>query len=229
MTKKVLVWDLPLRLFHWLLVATIIGAWYTSDQDNDLIDYHLIFGYVALGLIIFRISWGFLGTTHAKFSQFVPTLSKVIHYIKNFKQPQPTPYTGHNPLGGLMVIFMLFIILLQAISGLFMNDDIFTNGPYYGTINEEFEAVLIFFHRNSFNVILTAIALHLLAILFYKVVKKKPLVAAMITGKKSEEEVAQKDGIKHSKLVVAFIITLVVIAFVYWLVIINAPVMEEYY
>jgi len=229
MIKKVLIWDLPLRLFHWLLVATIVGAWYTSDQDNGLIDYHLILGYVTLGLIIFRIVWGFLGTTHAKFSQFIPTPNKVIHYVKHFKQPQVTPYAGHNPLGGLMVIFMLIIILFQAISGLFMNDDIFTNGPYYGTINEEFEAILTFFHRNSFNVILGAIALHLLAILFYKVIKKKSLVTAMITGKKSSKEVVKEDVIKHSKLILAFIITLAVAVFIYWLVVVNVPVVEEYY
>lgn len=229
MTKKVLVWDLPLRVFHWLLVTAIMGSWYTSNQDNDLIDYHLIFGYVTLGLIIFRILWGFLGTTHAKFSQFIPTPNKVVHYLKHFKHPQQTTYTGHNPLGALMVVFMLTIVLLQAVSGLFMNDDIFTTGPYYGTINDEIGNVLIFFHRNSFNFILGAIALHLLAILFYKVIKKKSLVVPMITGKKSSQDVGQDDGIKHSKLIVAIILTLIITVFVYWLVILNAPVMEEYY
>ena len=229
MTKKILIWDLPLRLFHWLLVIIISGAWYTSDQDNDLIDYHLLFGYVALGLIIFRLFWGFLGTTHSKFSEFTPTPKKIIYYIKHFKASQSIDYAGHNPLGALMVIFMLAIILLQAISGLFMNDDIFTSGPYYGSINESIEEALMFFHRNSFNVILGAIALHLLAILFYRVVKKKRLVAAMITGKKPSEDVAQKEGIKHSKLIVACIIALAVTAFVYWLVILNVPVIEEYY
>jgi len=229
MTKKYLVWDIPVRLFHWLLVATIIGAWYTSDQDNDLIDYHLLCGYVALGLILFRILWGFLGTTHAKFSQFITTPRETLTYFNNFTKPQSPSYPGHNPLGGLMVVFMLVMILLQAISGLFMNDDIFTNGPYYGTINENIEALLIFFHRNSFNFLLGAIALHVLAISYYKMVKKKSLVLPMITGKKSSEDIKKEDSIEHSKLIIAIMITLAVAAFVYWLVVINAPVEDVYY
>lgn len=229
MAKKYLIWDLPLRIFHWVLVLTILGAWYTSDQDNDLIDYHLIFGYVALGLMLFRILWGFIGTTHAKFKHFIPTPKKLINYVKSQDGQQPTAYPGHNPLGSLMVVFMLVLILLQAISGLFMNDDIFTSGPYYGAITGNLEKFFTFFHRNSFNVILAAIALHILAIAFYKVVKKKALVASMITGKKTSEDVSEKDAIKHSKIIIAIITAIAVAAFVYWLVIINAPVIEEYY
>lgn len=227
MAKKYLIWDLPLRIFHWVLVLTILGAWYTSDQDNDLIDYHLIFGYVALGLITFRILWGFIGTTHSKFKYFVPTPNKLINYLTQ-KSPQ-RDYPGHNPLGSLMVVFMITLILLQAISGLFMNDDIFTNGPYYGTINESIEEILVFFHRNSFNFILAAIVLHILAILFYKKIKKKSLVMPIITGEKSDQDVKQEDAIKHSKLVLAAIVAIAVTAFIYWLVILNVPVIEEYY
>jgi len=229
MEKKILIWDLPLRLFHWCLVVTIFGAWYTSDQDNNLIDYHLIFGYVALGLIAFRLIWGFLGTTHAKFVNFIPTPKKLIRYVKPQNKTQSTKHPGHNPLGSLMVVFMLVLIFLQAISGLFMNDDIFTTGPYYGTIDENIESSLMFFHRNSFNFLLAAIALHILAIIFYKIFKKKALVAAMFTGKKSTKDVTEKDAIPHSKIITAFIVSISVAAFVYWLVILNAPVIESYY
>ncbi len=230
MTKKHLIWDLPLRIFHWLLVVCIAGAWYTSKQDNDMIDLHLIFGYVTLGLIVFRILWGFIGTTHSRFSQFVPTPSKLIKYIKTFNTNDNTQHhAGHNPMGSLMVLFMLVIILLQALSGLVMNDDIFTTGPYNGALDESIEAILVFIHRNSFNVIIGAIVMHLLAIAFYKISKKQSLVKPMITGKKSEPAVTKKDSISHSKVAVAALLAILVAAFVYWLVVVNAPVIEEFY
>jgi cytochrome b len=227
MTTKYLIWDLPLRIFHWVLVATIAAAWYTSDQDNGFIDYHLICGYVALGLITFRVLWGFLGTRHSQFKNFIPTPSKLISYVKKDKHMQEP--AGHNPLGSLMVVFMLTIILLQAVSGLFMNDDIFTAGPYNGAIDKDIEAILVFIHRNSFDFILGAIALHIIAIISYKKFKNKSLVLPMITGKKSSDDVSEKDAIKHSKIILAIIIALAVAAFVYWLVVMNAPVAEEYY
>lgn len=230
MTKKHLIWDVPLRIFHWLLVVSILGSWYTSNQDNGLIEYHLILGYVALGLIIFRVFWGFLGTTHSRFSHFLPTFSKLVIYVKTFRSNDVSPnHPGHNPMGSLMVVFMLTIIFLQAVSGLFMNDDIYTTGPYYGTLDGNVEAIFVFIHRNSFDFILGAIALHLSAIIFYKVIKKQSLVLPMVTGKKDEPDVSKKDSINHSKIGLAILIAIVVIAFVYWLVVLNAPIVEEYY
>lgn len=229
MITKHLIWDLPLRIFHWALVITIFGSWYTSEQDNGLIDLHLTFGYVALGLITFRVLWGFLGTTHSQFKNFVPSPNKLINYLKKEERSQTTHSAGHNPAGSLMVVFMLTLILLQAISGLFMNDDIFTSGPYYGVVDGNIEAALVYIHRNSFDFILGAIALHILAIMFYKKVKKKSLVLPMITGKKSSEDVSEKHAIKHSRIGMALLIALAVAAFIFWLVVINAPVVEEYY
>ena len=224
-----LIWDLPLRLFHWLLVLSISASWYTSNQDNGYIEYHLLVGYFTLGLIIFRILWGFIGTTHAKFINFFPSLSKVVLYIKAFNQEKTLKYPGHNPLGSLMVFFMLSTVLIQAISGLFMNDDIFTYGPYNSSVSSELEAIFIFIHRNGFNLILGAIALHIAAIVYYVGVKKQALISAMFTGKKSANEVNKKDSISHSKIGLAILLSIAVAGFVYWLVVINAPVIEEYY
>jgi len=225
--QKYLIWDLPLRIFHWTLVGTIAAAWYTSDQDNGLIDYHLICGYVALGLILFRIVWGFLGTRHSQFKHFIPTPTQLNNYVKKGNTAKDP--AGHNPLGSLMVVFMLSIILLQSISGLFMNDDIFTSGPYYGAIDENIEAILIFIHRNSFDVILGAIALHVIAIVCYKKFKGKSLVLPMITGKKSADDVSAQDQIKHSKIIIGLVVAIAVSFFVYWLVVLNVPASEEYY
>ena len=227
--QKYLIWDLPLRIFHWLLVISIGASWYTSKQDNGLIDYHLLLGYFTLGLIIFRIVWGFLGTTHARFLNIIPSLGKLIAYIQSFKQPKPIHYAGHNPLGSLMVFFMLTTIFLQAVSGLVMNDDVFTSAPYYGEFNKNIESILVTIHRNGFNVILGAIVLHISAVIFYERVKKQALIASMITGKKAASQVNKKDSISHSKIGLAILISLIVAGFVYWLVVINAPVIEEYY
>ncbi|SEK34845.1 Cytochrome b [Colwellia chukchiensis] len=224
-----LIWDLPLRLFHWLLVLSIAASWYTSKQDNGLIDYHLLTGYFTLGLIVFRLLWGFFGTTHAKFRNFIPSFKKVSAYIRHFNSDAPEHYPGHNPLGSLMVFFMLAVILLQAVSGLFMNDEIFTSGPYSGAINGKLEAIFITIHRHGFDYILAAIALHVFAVLYYVSVKKQALISAIITGKKSAQVVNKKDSISRSKLGLAILISLLVAAFVYWLVVINAPVIEDYY
>ena len=186
-------------------------------------------GYFTLGLIVFRILWGFFGTKHAKFVSFLPRLNQLISYLRSFHQPKPLHYAGHNPLGSLMVFFMLTTILLQAVSGLFMDDDIFTTGPYSGSINAKVESIFVYIHRNGFNVMLGAIALHISAVVFYERVKKQALIVAMITGKKSAKIVNKKDSISHSKIGLAIFMVMIVAAFIYWLVVINAPVLEEYY
>jgi cytochrome b len=227
--KHVLIWDLPLRLFHWLFAGTVIASWYTSDQDNDLIELHMQLGYFALGLLIFRITWGFLGTQHSLFRSFLPTPKRVLLYIKDLRQNKVKSSSGHNPLGSLMVILMIFLICLQAVSGLFINDDVFSSGPYYESVSKEVEQVMVFLHHNVFDLMIAAIVLHLLAITYYVRVKKQSLVIPMITGKKPISQVSITDKITHSKLWLALIIVLVVAAFVYWLVVLNAPIIEEYY
>ncbi len=229
MTTQYLIWDLPLRIFHWSLVICLLGSWYTSNQDNGLIEYHLTLGYITLGLIIFRVLWGILGTTHSRFSQFIPSLAKLSLYIKNFYSSDTPSHPGHNPLGSLMVVFMLAVIFLQAVSGLFMNDDIFTSGPYYGTLDEKLEVIAVFIHHNGFNVILATIAMHIFAVIFYTIFKKQSLVLPMVTGKKSSTDVTKKDSISHSKIGLAILISIFVSVFVYWLVVLNAPIIEEYF
>ncbi len=228
MHKKLLIWDLPLRLFHWAFACTILALWYTAEQEGEFIELHMQLGYFALGLVIFRIIWGFVGPTHAKFSSFMPSPKSLYHYL--CKQSSPSkPIAGHNPLGALMILLMLLLVLVQAISGLFIDDDIFSSGPYYGTISKETEKLMRFLHHNVFDLILASIVLHLSAITYYWQVKKLNLVKPMITGKKSTKLVDKSAAIAHSKIVLAIIIALLTAAFVYWLVIINAPVSDDFY
>ncbi len=228
-SKQFLIWDLPLRIFHWLFALTILASWYTSDQDRELIELHLQLGYFALGLIVFRLLWGIVGSKHSRFLSFMPTPKRVIDYIRNVVSNCDTSTVGHNPLGGLMVILMITLVSLQAISGLFINDDVFSAGPYYDSVSKEIEQVMVFLHHHIFDYMIGAIALHLLAIFYYVRIKKQNLILPMITGKKSADNVSENDQIKHSKLWLAGFIILIVVIFIYWLVVLNAPVIEEYY
>ncbi len=229
MPKHVLIWDLPLRIFHWLFAFTVIASWYTSDQDNDLIDVHMKLGYFALGLLVFRVLWGFVGTKHSRFSSFFPTPTRLRLYINDWRSNQVKSTTGHNPLGSLMVFLMIFLISLQAISGLFINDDVFSSGPYYDSLSKELEQFMFFLHHNVFDFMIATIVIHLLAIAYYVRVKKQLLIIPMITGKKPENLVNVTDKIKHSKIFLAVVLVIAITAFIYWLVVVNAPVIEEYY
>ncbi|MDO6445225.1 cytochrome b/b6 domain-containing protein [Colwellia sp. 1_MG-2023] len=229
MAKQQLIWDLPVRIFHWCFVGVLLALWYTSDQDNGLIEVHIKLGYTALGLTIFRILWGFVGTTHAKFINFIPRPKQIKSYIQQLRIGKVKNYIGHNPLGSLMVIFILFAVLVQATSGLFISDDIFSAGPYNSVLTSELEKILKTVHSNGFNIIATLSAIHILAVLYYLIVKKQNLIKPMFTGKKSLNNDDAKHAIKHSKLFIALIVAIAVVCFVYWLVVINAPVIEEYY
>lgn len=222
--KRILVWDIPVRLFHWLLVCCLIGSWYTSDGDKGLIDIHILFGYSIFALVIFRVIWGFVGTKHAQFSQFLPSKTTITHYFSGKGES-----IGHNPVGSLMVFLMLTLILLQAISGLFMTDDIFTNGPYFESVSKSTQKVMAQIHSTTFDIIVIASVFHVGAILFYLIVKKENLIVAMFTGKKWVKDTFANAEISHSKLLIAFIVLAIVCIFVYWLVVWNVPIEEEFY
>jgi len=228
MTKKILVWDLPVRLFHWFLVISLVAAWYTSDSERDLINYHLQIGYFILGLILFRLIWGVVGTKYALFNQCIPTWLKLINYLQSKQQQENDNMIGHNPLGGLMIVMMLSLVLSQAISGLFMNDDIFTSGPYYESASEAIQQFMSLIHHNAFDVIIILSMIHIVAVFYHLLVKKINLILPMFTGYKLSER-EKNNGIKSSKLLLAFILSLSVAFFLYWLLVLNIPVEEEFY
>lgn len=227
MKKKSLVWDLPLRIFHWLFASTILCSWFTIEQGY--IENHMLLGYFALGLVIFRILWGFFGSKHSQFVSFFPTPKKLFNYISAIKKGKSPYVAGHNPLGSLMVFVMIILICLQAVSGLFIDDGVFSAGPYHDVFDKSIENVMKFIHHNFFDFMLIAIAFHISAIVFYWKAKKQNLVLPMITGEKDADTIREEDKIPHSKIILAVVLVLMVAVFVYWLVVINAPVIEEFY
>lgn len=174
------VWDLPLRLFHWLLVLGVLGAYVTAQYGGSLIDWHGRFGALVLGLLIFRVIWGFTGTPHARFASFVPTPARIVSYLNGDWHGQ-----GHTPIGGLAVFALLSILLFLAFTGLFANDDIAFQGPWFHLVDKPVSDSISVWHSKAFDILTVLILLHLAAIGFYQQFKKRNLVKPMLTGNKS--------------------------------------------
>jgi cytochrome b len=182
--KAVKVWDVPTRLFHWALVGVFVFQYVTVELLDDAMQLHFYGGYVALGIILFRIIWGFVGTYHARFSNFVYSPSAAFTYAKESAQGRAQTYLGHNPLGAYSVLAILALMLTQAVSGLFMTDDIFLDGPYYNVFSDSVDDAMNFLHHNAITLMYGLLVLHLLAIGWYRVKKKQKLIPAMLHGNK---------------------------------------------
>lgn len=179
MSINVRVWDWPLRLFHWLLVLAVVGCYTTGKLGGSLTDWHQRLGGLVLGLLIFRLIWGFVGTEHARFVSFFPTFSRLIAYIKGEWQG-----IGHNPAGAVAVICLLLALSFLVGTGLFANDDIASEGPLYSLIDKDLSNKLSGWHSRAVYALIALLGLHLTALLYYRFVKKTNLVGAMLTGKK---------------------------------------------
>ena len=161
------IWDLPTRLFHWALVVCIVGAFVSVKMGGLYMDWHVRFGCTALGLILFRLLWGFAGPRYARFAHFVRGPGAVVRYLKGAAAP-----AGHNPLGALSVMALLLVVGFQAVSGLFTTDDIMTQGPLFGYVSEATASAMTSWHKLNEWVIIGLVALHLMAVTWYAVVRR---------------------------------------------------------
>ena len=218
MTEKRLVWDLPLRVFHWLFALSIAASYATAKAGFEWMQVHFYLGFWMIGLVIFRVIWGFVGPQHARFSNFLKGPSTLLRYLKSLTGGPPINTAGHNPAGGLMVIVMMAVVALQAGTGLFATDDIAWSGAYTPAVSGSLAGTLTSLHHSNFNWILAIIALHLLAIGFYWLVKKQNLVVPMFTGHKPAAWVAEHEVISSSELLKALVVILVSSGLVYWLI-----------
>jgi len=224
--EKRLVWDLPLRLFHWLLVLSVASSWATAEAGFDWTQIHMYLGYWTLGLLVFRILWGFVGPRHARFSDFLASPAQIWRYAKGLRAGTTIQTVGHNPLGGLMVILMLLLLAFQIGTGLFATDDIVWTGPYNGAVSSAMAERLTALHHLNFNFILAAVALHIMAIAFYFLVKKQNLIGAMVHGKKPAAMVPEHEAITRSEILRAIVVIAISAALVYWLIS-SAPVAPD--
>jgi cytochrome b len=216
------IWDLPTRVFHWLLVVSCIAAYVTNWLGVSYFSYHLWTGYFVVILLVFRILWGIVGTHHARFINFVRHPIESIRYALHLTKGKARSYPGHNPLGALMVLTLLLVLLLQAVTGLFANDEIFNVGPLYGYISHELSLQLTAIHKELFYWILGAVGIHVGAVLFYVFVKRENLIKAMVTGKKPAEGLSEAKTIESSRIWLALALIVIVSAALAW-IIVAAP------
>jgi len=216
------VWDLPVRLVHWLLVVGIAGSCLTHKLGIEYFRYHLWFGYLVVVLVAFRVLWGVVGTRHARFASFLRGPRATWNYAVAFLRGQPQATAGHNPLGAWMVVLLLAVLLAQGITGLFANDEIFNTGPLYGYISDELSLVLTSWHRRLFDWILIAVALHVLAVLGHRLFAGHDLVGPMFSGRKPANLVAEHEAISSSRLWLATLLLAALVATIGWLVL-QAP------
>lgn len=184
------IWDLPVRLFHWSLVALLAFLFWSGKTGGNAMEYHMYAGYTVLALVLFRVGWGFVGSTHARFAGFLAGPSRTIAFAKRLVSKTPAHVAGHNPLGGWMVVIMLASLLVQAGTGLFANDDVATEGPLSALISKALSDRLATIHAWNFNLLLVLAVVHVAAVLFHVFVKKENLVAAMFSGDRLLDESA---------------------------------------
>lgn len=201
-----LVWDLPVRLVHWLIVLAVAGSWATHYAGVEWFAWHRRLGYTVLVLVAFRIVWGFAGTRHARFRHFLRGPRAILDYLRGRATERPV---GHNPVGALGVVAMLGVLLVQAATGLVANDEIMNAGPFYGWIDPALSNRLTTLHRQSSDVLLVLIGVHVLAVAWHVLGQRRPLVSAMLTGRKSAAEVPAEQAIAGSRSALALAIVAV--------------------
>ena len=163
--QKVKAWDTPLRLFHWVLVVAIAIAFLSSEEDSALNNWHVLSGWLAAILLVFRLVWGFIGGQHSRFADFIrPT--QIGHHISSLLRRETEPSLGHNPLGGVAALLLLALIAGTVWSGAFG-----------GEATEELHEVVAW-------VLLAMVALHVVAVIVMSVLERENLVRAMVTGNK---------------------------------------------
>jgi len=194
--RAVKVWDLPVRLFHWVLVALFAFMFFSGKMKGNWMEWHMYAGYMILALVLFRILWGFAGSTYARFSSFLAGPSAGIAFVRKLLSRSPVHVPGHNPLGGWMVLVLLLVLLAQAGTGLFSNDDISIEGPLYKFVSKDLSDRLTSFHYYNFYVLLALAAVHIAAVAFHVFVKKENLVSAMFTGVKKLDAATEVPAVR---------------------------------
>lgn len=206
---EVRAWDLPTRLFHWALVASMVSAWasfrFAEAVGDNTMKWHRYNGYAVLILLVWRLLWGFAGSSTSRWANFVRWPWTAAGYLIDLVRGRERYFLGHNPLGTYMVLALLAVVGVQAVLGLMAvehNDT--TWGPLYKLVSEDTYKRITYFHVRLFNyLVLPLAAAHIVANALYGFVKKDPLIPAMITGRKpaaSYEDAPEAVIVRHAGL-----------------------------
>lgn len=195
------IWDLPIRLFHWLLLVLVTIS-VTTGLLGGYMDYHMMSGLGIIALLLFRVGWGFIGSHHARFVNFVRGPSATLDYVRQVFRPGPNARSasneqGHNPLGALGIIAMLGVLMFQGITGLFANDDFFTEGPLAYLVSYDISRDLTGLHKSAKWVLGALILLHLTAIAWHQFGRSENLIGPMITGRKAVSVPVDAENARH--------------------------------
>ncbi|PRD68873.1 cytochrome B [Malikia spinosa] len=207
------VWDLPTRLLHWLLVIAVVGLIVTGNLGGAWMTSHFRLGYAVLALLLFRLAWGFVGGYWSRFSRFIYSPLTLLRYLRG--QSMPEHELGHSPTAALSVFALLLVLSLQVVSGLLSDDEIAFTGPLSRFAPSEWVPLATAYHAEWGKLVLIGlVVLHLLAIGYYKWIRKTSLVAAMITGDKTTDllQPASRDGLAQRVLALLLAIGCVAIA-----------------
>ena len=196
--EKIRVWDLPVRLFHWALVLLVTFSVTTGLIGGNWMLWHMRCGYTILALVAFRVLWGLVGTSTARFSDFVHGPRRVAGYTRELLARRPAQVVGHNPLGGWMVVALLAVLLVQAATGLFANDDIATEGPLYVYVSKVVSDALTEIHQANVVILYVLVALHVAAVLYHWFGRGENLVRPMLTGLKPRPPGLAQDAVRFS-------------------------------
>lgn len=194
--RTVKVWDLPTRVFHWLLALSFAGAYLTSESEHYR-DVHVMFGYSLAGLIGFRLVWGLIGSRYARFSSFLYSPARVVEYLKSLRTSSPKHYLGHNPAGAVAIFLLLALGLMTAASGFATYQEI--GGEWLGEL-----------HEGAANTMMALVAVHIAGVAVSSFLHRENLVRSMISGNKQG---AAEQGIPKARTAVGVLLLVAVLGF----------------
>ncbi|HLX22213.1 MAG TPA: cytochrome b/b6 domain-containing protein [Usitatibacter sp.] len=200
-------WDLPTRVFHWTLATLVTFSFVTGKLGESWLEWHFRSGYAILALLGFRIAWGFIGSHEARFAAFVRGPRAALEYARSIASGKRAVMPGHNPLGGWMVVLMIALLVAQATTGLFSNDESFNEGPLASKVSKAIVDRMSSFHSWNEWAIVGAVALHVTAVLTYQLYLRMNIVGPMVLGESRAKENAR-----------ALVVICIAAAAVYWLV-----------
>ena len=208
--QVILVWDVPTRVFHWLLVLCFAGAWLTSESER-LQMIHYAFGYSAVALVLFRLVWGFVGTKYARFTQFLRGPNEMAGHIKSVLSSHQHSSPGHNPVGGIVMVGLMLIILLIGLTG-------------YWSVKEFLGDFMSEAHEAIASIALGLAILHIAAAVIMSLLQKENLIRAMVNGKKQG---LPEQAIRFPQYLIGFLLALGWVYFFYLVVSGSLPVLTK--
>ncbi|MBU3575864.1 cytochrome b/b6 domain-containing protein [Polynucleobacter sp. UK-Mo-2m-Kol15] len=196
--QAIMVWDMPVRVFHWLLVICFAGAWLSSESEQ-LAMIHYAFGYTACLLILIRLVWGVIGTRYARFNQFLKSPKAVLGHFMSMLRGYPHHDVGHNPAGGLVMFALMLLILLIGLTG-------------YLSVKEFLGSFVSEAHEAISSIVLGLVIVHIIAAIGMSVIERQNLVRSMVTGKKKG---FPEQGIRYPQYLIGAVIFLGALYFFY--------------